>query len=200
MDRHFSPARNVNLIKIIGENITKMNFLQNLVHGNLAIHQELVNKFIKETVAGHKTVKNIEVSITGGLIYLDAGLSAGNIPVRVKLVLSLSGYEFDRHKRVLEFTLQEPVTVSIDGIHIKARLEAAREENAESPAGAPEGLLNLLEYLDIKEDKITLDLNKMPGFNQLLQNRLGFIFRNLEITSLEVLEEMIIIHPSLKFF
>lgn len=198
MDRHTLTAKNV--LKIIGENFTNMNFLQNLIHGNLAIHQELINKFIKETFAGHKTIKNIEVSITGGFIYLAAELSAGNIPVQVKLVLSLSGYEFDRFKKLLEFTAQGPVTISIDGINIKIKLEVARDDNPANLTGAPERLLNLLEYLDIKEDKITLDLNKTPGFNQLLQNKLGFIFRNLEITSLEVVEEMIIIHPSLKFF
>ncbi|MFA4886127.1 MAG: hypothetical protein WC601_10205, partial [Desulfotomaculaceae bacterium] len=74
------------------------------------------------------------------------------------------------------------------------------DEAEASRLGAPEGLINMFGYLTINEDKFVLDFNKMPGFNQALQNKLGFLLNNLEITKLELQNEMIVIHPSIKFF
>lgn len=187
--------------KIIGENFTKMNILENLIHGNLAIHQELINKFLGEIIEGSKAVKDIKISITGGFINLLAGFRAGdNSTIYVKLVLSIGNFEFNRFNRFMELPVQGPVILSIHGINIKARLGVDLDPDPAKHAGAPEGLLNLLEYLNIKEDKITLDFNKMPRFNQVLQNKLGFLLKNLEVTKLDLVEEMIIIHPTIKFF
>ncbi|MEG3071190.1 MAG: hypothetical protein RQM92_10575 [Candidatus Syntrophopropionicum ammoniitolerans] len=58
----------------------------------------------------------------------------------------------------------------------------------------------MFSYLAISENRIVLDFNKMPGFNQALQNKLGFVLNNLEITRLDLQNENLIIHPSIKFF
>lgn len=176
-----------------------MGILQNLIHGNLAIHQELINKFLKETLAENQVAKEITVSIKKGVINATALLDAGETPIVIKMVMSPGRYEFNRSSRYIELILHGPVVISIHGIEIKARLDVERS-TVPPPAGTPDSLEKILDYLNIKEDKIILDLNKMPGFNQLLQNKLGFVFKNLEITSLELVEEMILIHPSLKFF
>lgn len=187
--------------KAIGENFTKMNILENLIHGNLAIHQEIINKFIKESIEGNKVIKNINISITEGFINLTAGLRAGEKSIiYVKLTLSLGSFEFNRFKRFVELPVQGPVIISIHGVTIKARLGVDLDPDPANRTEAQEGLINLLQYLNIKEDKITLDFNKMPRFNQVLQNKLGFLLKNLEINKLELLEGMIIIHPTIKFF
>jgi hypothetical protein len=67
-------------------------------------------------------------------------------------------------------------------------------------AETPENLQRLMEYLVIEEDKITIDFNQIPGFNQLLQKKLGFLLNNLEIARLELGEEMLIVQPAIKFF
>lgn len=178
-----------------------MNILENLIHGNLAIHQELVNKFIREAIAGNKVLKELEISISKGFINATAGIRAGeNATIYAKLMLSLGDFVFNRSNRFVELPVHGPVLLSIQGVNIKAKLGIDLDPDPAKHAGAPEGLLSLLQYLSIKEDKITLDFNKMPGFNQMLQNKLGFVLKNLEITKLELVEGMIIIHPTIKFF
>lgn len=188
-------------IKTIGANFTKMSILENFIHGNLAIRQELVNKFIQEVIAGNNVIKELEISIAEGFINMTAGIRAGeNATIYAKLTLSLGGFEFNRFKRFVELPVHGPVLLSIQGVNIKARLGVELDPDPAERVGAPEGLINLLQYLNITEEKITLDFNKMPGFNQILQRKLGFILKNLEITKLELAEGMIIIHPTIKFF
>ena len=152
-------------------------------------------------MAENKILKDVEVSIAGGLMNLAIGFRAGeNMTIRVKLALSLGNFEFNRFNRFVELPVHGPVHISLPGIEIKARLGADMDPDPAKRAGAPEALINLLRYLDIKEDKITLDLNKMPAFNRVLQNKLGFVLKYLEITNLELGEEMIIIHPAVRFF
>ncbi|NPV72852.1 MAG: hypothetical protein HPY89_03455 [Pelotomaculum sp.] len=178
-----------------------MSFLTNLIQGNLAIHQDLLNKFLAETIEDNKFIKSIAVSITGGLINLSGEIRTGeNSSASIRLALSLGNFEFNRTSRFLELKMHGPVAISIHGIDIQARFSSPDPETA-SRAGAPEGLVNILGFLNVKEDTVTLDFNKMPGFMKMLQNKLGLlVLRNLEITRLELLEEMIVIHPSLKLF
>lgn len=178
-----------------------MSILEYLIHGNLVIRQELVNKFIKELIAENNVIKELEISIAGGFINMTAGIRAGeNLTVYAKLTLSLGGFEFNRFKRFVELPVHGPVLLSIQGVNIKARLGVELDPDPAKRVGAPEGLINLLHYFNITEDKLTLDFNKIPGFNQILQRKLGFILKNLEITRLELAEGMLIIHPIIKFF
>jgi len=148
----------------------------------------------------NKVIEDIKVSIAGGLLNLAIGLRAGgNMTIGVKLALSLGNFQFNRFNRFVELPVHGPVLISLPGIEIKARLGADLNPDPAKHAGAPEALINLLQYLNIKEDKITLDFNKMPAFNQVLQNKLGFVLKYLEITNLELVEEMIIIHPAEKY-
>lgn len=176
-----------------------MNFLENLIHGKLTIHQEIINKFLDEIIENNKNIKTIHVNITGGFINLVVEVRAGEkYTVVVRIRLSLGGYEFNRYNRFLELFIHGPVIISIQGLIIKARLSLDTEPTG--LIGLPDGIIDLLQYLTIKEDRITLDFNKIPGFNQLLQNKLGFMLKNLEVTQLEISEEMIIIHPTIKLF
>ena len=188
-------------IKLIGENFTKMNILENLIQGNLAIHQELINKFLKETLEGNKTFEAVEVFITGGYMNLRAEIRAGEKAViSVGLMVSLGNFEFNRFKRFVELIVNGPVTLTIHGITITARLGVELDPDPLKRNGTPESLVSLLHFLRIKEDKIVVDFNKIPGFNQALQKKVGFLLKNLEITKLELVEEMLIIHPTIKFF
>ncbi len=178
-----------------------MSFLENLFHGKLSIHQELINKLIREAIEENEIIKDIRVSITGGFIYLTAGIRAAeNLTIGVKLVLILGDFEFNKTNRFVELLLHDPVLISIQGIDIKARLEAELDPDPAKRAGVPEVLVNLLQFLTIKEDKIILDFNKMPVLNQSMQNKLGIFLKYLEITKLELAEEMIIIHPTVKLY
>ncbi|MCL6635324.1 MAG: hypothetical protein K6T29_06085 [Peptococcaceae bacterium] len=178
-----------------------MSFFENLFHGNLTIHQDFINKLIKEAIAENKVVKNVEISISGGFINLTAQFNpGGDLNIDLKAVLSLGKFEFNRSNRFLELPVHGPLLVSIQGVYIKARLSAELDPDPARRSGTPAGLVSLLQYLDLKEDKITLDFNKMPGFNRVLQNKAGFLLKHLEITRLELSEGMLLIHPAVKIF
>jgi len=174
-----------------------MNLIENIFHGNLVIHQDLINKFIGEALADNKAVEEVKVSVTADCINLTALINAGGKTiVGVKLTLSPGTFEFNRQNRFIELPVNGPVLISLHGIEIKARLRV--DPAPVKHAGTPEGLVNLLQYLDIKENLIKVDFNKIPGFNQALQSKLGFVLKYLEITRLELGEQTIIIHPAVK--
>ncbi len=178
-----------------------MSILDYLIHGDLAIHQEFINKFIKESIAENKFVSELEVSISEGLINAVADIRAGDdTTVHIKLEMSLGDFVFNRLNRYLELNVPGPVLISVYGVTIRAKLEAEFDHELGQRYGAPEGLISLFQFLSIKEDKIILDFNKIPGFNQALHKKLGFILKNLEVNKLELLDKKIIIRPTIKFF
>lgn len=175
--------------------------IKNLLGGNITIHQEFINKVIKESVADNKVIREIVLSVKEGFLNAAVELMAGDsTPVNLKLELSLGKYEFNRTNRVIELVLISPVSVRVFGVNIKTKLAADIDRAAAVSSGAPEGLIDMFSYLTINEDRFILDFNKMPGFNQALQNKLGFLLNNLEITKLELQNDMIVIQPSIKFF
>jgi len=178
-----------------------MSILDYLIHGNLAIRQEIINKFLKNLIQENRLVQDIELKISRGLINLEAALSSSEASTyKVNLVMSLSNFAFNRNSRFVELPLQGPVLISYQGLNIKARLEVVMDPDPVARAETPENLLRLMEYLMIEEDKITIDFNQIPGFNQLLQKKLGFLLNNLEISRLELGEGMLIVQPAIKFF
>ncbi|TEB05246.1 hypothetical protein Psch_02287 [Pelotomaculum schinkii] len=178
-----------------------MSILDYLIHGNLAIRQEIINKFLKNLIQENRLVQDIELKISRGLINLEATLCSSEASTyKVNLVMSLSNFAFNRNSRFVELPLQGPVLISYQGLNIKARLEVVMDPDPVARAETPENLLRLMEYLMIEEDKITIDFNQIPGFNQLLQKKLGFLLNNLEISRLELGEGMLIVQPSIKFF
>lgn len=178
-----------------------MGILQNLIQGNLTIHQELINKFLKNLIEESNALNGLRISITEGFLNLTAEILAGlGTSISVGLVLSIGSFMFNRHNRFVEFQVHGPVLITVQGIQIKAKLGVDLEPDPTTHTGAPAGLVNVLQYLDIKEEKITVDFNKMPGFNQLLQKKLGFLLNYLEINKLELVEETLIVHPSMKLF
>lgn len=178
-----------------------LDSLKNLINGNITVHQEFINKLIKEALGENKVVKGINLSIGEGFLNATVEILAGeSTPVHLEFMLSMSEFEFNKSHRFIEFILRSPITVTVYGVNIKTKLEAELDEDQAKRSGAPEGLVNLFNYLKVKEDKVILDFNKIPGFNQVLQNKLGFILNNLEINKLDLLHEMIVIHPTIKFF
>lgn len=180
-----------------------MNILDNiksLLGGNITVHQDFINKVIKESIEDNKVVREIVLSVKEGLLYAGVELMAGETPVSLKLELSLGKYEFNRTNRVIELILASPVSIKFFGVNIKTKLDAELDRTAAISSGAPEGLIDMFDYLTINEDRFILDFNKMPGFNQALQNKLGFLLNNLEIIKLDLQNENIVVHPSIKFF
>ncbi|HHU86352.1 MAG TPA: hypothetical protein GXZ25_06035 [Peptococcaceae bacterium] len=176
-----------------------MGMLKNLLQGNLAIHQEMINKFLKKLIEESNTLNKLNISITEGLLNLTAEILAGlGTSINVKIALSINSLTFNRHNRLVEFQVNGPVLISLQGIEIRARLGINLDPDPAGQTGAPSGLVNALQYLEIKEDKITVNFNKIPGFNQLLQKKLGFLLNYLEINKIELIEEMLIVHPSMK--
>ncbi|HBC93881.1 MAG TPA: hypothetical protein DCZ10_13550 [Pelotomaculum sp.] len=178
-----------------------MSILDYLIHGNLAIRQEIINQFLKNLIQENRLFQDIELKISRGLVNLEATLSTSEASTyKVNLVMSLSNFAFNRNSRFVELPLQSPVLISYQGLQIKARLEVVMDPDPVARAETPENLLRLMEYLMIEEDKITIDFNQIPGFNQLLQKKLGFLLNNLEISKLELGEGMLIVQPAIKFF
>jgi hypothetical protein len=175
--------------------------LKNLLGGNITIHQEFLNKVIKESIADNKVIREIVLSVNQGFLNAAVEILAGeSTPVNLNLELSLGKYEFNSTNRFVELILLNPVTIKVYGVNIKTKLAAEIDLASARSAGAPEGLIDMFSYLTINEDRFVLDFNKMPGFSQALQNKLGFLLNNLEITKLELQNENIVIHPSIKFF
>ena len=175
--------------------------LKNLAGGNITVHQEFINKLIKENLENSEVIREICLTVGEGFICASFEILIGEgTPVNLKLELSLGKYEFNRSNRFVELILREPAAISIFGINVKAKLAAEIDEAEAIRTGAPEALINMFNYLKIDEDKLVLDFNKMPGFNQSLQNKFGFLLKNLEITKLELKKEMILLHPSIKLF
>jgi len=175
--------------------------LKNLAGGNITVHQEFINKLIKETLAKNEVIKEILLTVGEGFLSVTAEILAGEgIPIKLKLEFSLGKYEFSRSNRFVELILLKPAVISVFGINIKAKLAAEIDESGAIHAGAPDALINMFNYLTINDDMFVLDFNEMPGFNQALHNRLGFLLKNLEITKLELKNEMLVLHPSIKLF
>ncbi|MBP7332304.1 MAG: hypothetical protein BWY65_00345 [Firmicutes bacterium ADurb.Bin373] len=175
--------------------------IKNLFGGNITIHQEIINKVIKEALADNKTITDIALSFNEGFLAVAVDILADDsTPVSLKLELELGKFEFNRTNRVIELILISPVTIMVYGITIKAKLTADIDIAAAKIAGAPVDLIDMFSYLAINENSFILDFNQMPGFNQALQNKLGFLLNNLEITELELQNENLVIHPSIKFF
>lgn len=175
--------------------------LKNLMGGSIIIHQELVKKLIKEKLAENSVIREIDISISDGFVRFAVEILAGeNTPVNLNLDLSLGKYEFNRNKRYLELIMLSPIAVSVYGINIKTKISAEIDQASAKSAGAPESLINMFDYLSICEDRIVIDFNKMPGFRQALQNKLGFLLNNLEIAKLGLKNEVVVINPSIKFF
>jgi hypothetical protein len=174
--------------------------LKNLLQGNVAIHQEMINKFLKKLIEESNTLDKLSVTIAEGVLNLTAEILAGlGTPINVRVALSIGSFTFNRHERFVEFQVNGPVLISLQGIEIRARLGINLTPDPAERSGALSGLVHALQYLEIKEDKITVNFNRIPGFNNLLQKKLGFLLNYLEITKLELIEEMLIIHPSMKF-
>lgn len=178
-----------------------MSILDYLIHGNLSIRQEIINKFLKKLFDENRYIQDIELTISPGLINLVVTVNSSETTTfKVSLLMSLSNFAFNRNSRFMELPLQSPVLISYQGLNMKARLELVLDPDPAARDNTPESLLRLMEYLIIEEDKITIDFNKIPGFNQLLQKKLGFLLNNLEISKLELGEEMLILQPAIKFF
>ncbi|MFA4886221.1 MAG: hypothetical protein WC601_10680, partial [Desulfotomaculaceae bacterium] len=94
-----------------------MNLLDNiksLLGGNITVHQEFINKFIKETLAENKVVKEIVLSVGEGCLNATVEILAGeSTPINLKLELSLGQYEFNRTNRFVELIPLSPVAVSV---------------------------------------------------------------------------------------
>lgn len=178
-----------------------MSILDYLIHGNLTIRQEIIIKFLKKLFEENRYIQDIELSISPGLINIAVTLTSSETTTfKVSLVLSLSNFAFNRNSRFVELPLQGPVLISYQGINIEARLAVVTDPDPVARDKTPESLLQLMDYLIIEEDKITIDFNQIPGFNQLLQNKLGFLLNNLEISKLELGDRMLILQPAIKFF
>lgn len=178
-----------------------MNLLENLIQGKLTIHQEIINKFLAESLQEHQTIKSIVMTIGGGQIKLVSEIRTGeNTTANVKLLLALGGYEFNRFNRFIELLVLSPAIISLQGIVIKARLNIEPDPASAARNSRQAELAGLFNYLKVQEERIIVDFNKIPGFNQLLQNKLGFMLKNLEIARLEIDEEMIVIYPAIKFY
>lgn len=175
--------------------------IKDLLGGKITLHQEFINKVIKEAIADNKTIKDIVLSFNEGFLAVTVDILADDsTPVNLQLELSLGQYEFNRANRAIELILISPVTIKVYGINIKAKLAAEIDMAAAKSTGAPAELIDMFGYLTINEDRFILDFNQMPGFNQALQNKLGFLLNNLEITKLELQKENIVLHPAIKFF
>ncbi len=175
--------------------------LKNLMSGSITIHQDLINKLIKEKLAENSVVREIDISIAEDILRFTVEIMAGeSTPVYLNLDLSLGKYEFNRNNRFVELIMLSPIAVSVYGINLKTKISAEIDRASAKSAGAPEGLVNMFDYLSIYEDRILVDFNKMPGFSQALQNKLGFLLNNLEIAKLSLKNEMVVIHPSIKLY
>ena len=175
--------------------------LKNLMSGCITIHQDLINKLIKEKLAETSVIREIDISIAEDILKFEVKILAGeSTPVNLNLDLSLGKYEFNRNKRFVELIMLSPIAVTVYGINIKTKISAELDQVSAKSAGAPEGLINMFDYLSIYEDRLVIDFNKLPGFSQALQNKLGFLLNNLEIAKLDLKNEMIVIHPSIKFY
>lgn len=178
-----------------------MNIFKELLGGKINLHQEFINKMIKEAIADHQTIKDLVLSFNEGFLAVAVDVLTGDsTPVNLQLELSLGKFEFNRANRVIELILINPVSIKVYGINIKAKLTADIDIAASKTAGAPADLIDMLGYLTINEDRFILDFNQMPGFNQALQNKLGFLLNNLEINNLELQKENIVLYPAVKFF
>jgi hypothetical protein len=175
--------------------------LKNLMGGSITIHQELINKLIREKLAENSAIRKIDISIAEDFIGFAVEILAGeNTPFNLNFDLSLGKYEFSRNNRFVELIMLGPIAVSGYGINIKVKISAEIDKVSAISAGAPEGFINMFDYLSIYEDRIVIDFNKMPGFRQALQNKLGFLLNNLEVAKLELKNEMVVINPSIKLY
>lgn len=178
-----------------------MGILEYLFNGNLTISQEMINKYLAKLTEENKLIQNIRLTINQDLIKLAATVAVSETDTfEVNLTMLLGDFNFDRNSRFIVLLLQEPVLISYRGLRLKTRLAVSLEPDAAPHAVTPEHLLRLMEYLVIEEDKITININQVPGFNQLLQQKMGFLLKNLEIARLELAEEKIILHPVIKLF
>ncbi|MDD4334426.1 MAG: hypothetical protein PHY77_02345 [Desulfotomaculaceae bacterium] len=181
--------------------MTVFDNIKSLFGGNITIHQEFLNKVIREAIADNKTIKDIAISFNEGFFAVAVDILADDSsPVNLQLELSLGKYEFNKTNRVIELLLISPVIIKFYGINIKAKLTADIDIAAAKAAGAPVDLIDMLSYLTINENSFILDFNQMPGFNQALQNKLGYLLNNLEITKLELQKENLVLHPAIKLF
>ncbi len=175
--------------------------IKNLFGGNITIHQEFINKMIKEAIADNETIKDVTLSFNEGSLTVGVDiLAGGSTAVNLQLELSPGRFEFNRTNRFIELILISPATIMVYGITIKAKLTADIDTTAAKAAGAPTSLIDMFAYLTITENNFVLDFNQIPGFSKALQNKLGFLLNNLEITKLELQNENLVIHPSIKFF
>ncbi|MEG3071189.1 MAG: hypothetical protein RQM92_10570 [Candidatus Syntrophopropionicum ammoniitolerans] len=117
-----------------------MNILENiksLFGGNITIHQEFINKVIKEANADNKTIKGIVLSFNEGFLRADFELLVGEeTPINLQLELSLGKFEFNRTNRVVELLLISPVAIQVYGMNIKAKLTVDIDPAAAETAGA----------------------------------------------------------------
>lgn len=180
-----------------------MVLLDYLFHGTLTVHQDLINRSLKEALSENETVKEMSLSIAGGKIKFTALLAAGQeqkSPLRLTISAVPGNFEFNRHHRYLELLLAEPVLIEFGGAKIKARFAAEAQSTGRDINDGENFLASILHYLDIKEDRITVDFNRLPGFNEALQKKLGFLLKYLEIAGLELEDEKLIIRPAVKLF
>jgi hypothetical protein len=136
--------------------------LASLLGGNITIHQEFINKVIKESIADNKVVREIVLSINNGYLNAAVEILVGETPVNLKLDLSLGNYEFNRTNRIIELILVSPVDIMVYGIHIKTKLAAEIDRPVALNAGAPAGLIDMFSYLTINETGLYLILIKCP--------------------------------------
>ncbi|MGI6493070.1 MAG: hypothetical protein ACOX0T_11895 [Pelotomaculum sp.] len=178
-----------------------MGILEYLINGNLTISQEMINKFLIKLTEENKLIQNIRLTINQDLIQLAATVAVSETDTfDVNLTMSLGDFNFDRNSRFIVLLLQEPVLINYRGLKLKTRLAVSMEPDAASHIVTPEHLLRLMEYLVIEEDKLTINFNQVPGFKQLLQQKMGFLLNNLEIARLELAEEKLIVQPVIKLF
>ncbi len=180
-----------------------MVILDYLFHGNLTIHQDLINRSLKEALSESEIVKDMSLSIAGGKIKFTALFAAGKEHksfIRLTVNAVPGNFEFNRHNRYLELLLAEPVLIEFGGAEIKARFTAKTLNSGRDINDGENTLAGVLRYLEIKEDRITINFNRLPGFKEALQKKLGFLLKYLEIAGLELEDEKLIIRPAVKLF
>jgi len=180
-----------------------MALLDYLFHGTLTVHQDLINRSLKEALSEIETIKEMHLSIAGGKIKFTALFAAGKEPksdIRLTINALPGNFEFNRHHRYLELLLAEPVLIEFGGAKIRARFTAEAQTGGRDINDGENFLTGVLRYLDIKEDRITVDFNRLPGFNEALQKKLGFLLKYLEIAGIELEDEKIVIRPAVKLF
>ena len=139
----------------------------------MAIHQEMINKFLKKLIEESNTLDKLSVTIAEGVLNLTAEILAGlGTPINVRVALSIGSFTFNRHERFVEFQVNGPVLISLQGIEIRARLGInLTPDPAERSGPVRSGACPAIS--GNKEDKITVNFNRIL-VSTICCKKLGF--------------------------